>query len=148
MKWDSSRIQHCRFASVSLALTEAADVLDVRWDQKWEWFHGSLTANWSFGLQTADVSLCCASLFKLASPQPLWHHKKSQQRHVLKQILPVWVLLHETPLGTSSSGPTKLTFKNVLPSMVVCVSKKPTHWSAFFLLLHTGFLTCYNASSK
>ncbi|XP_016121139.1 inositol 1,4,5-trisphosphate receptor type 2-like, partial [Sinocyclocheilus grahami] len=55
-------------------------------------------------LTLPSVVSVCLRLLKLASPQPLWHHMKNQQRHVLKQILGVWDLLYYTPLATSSSG--------------------------------------------
>lgn len=59
-------------------------------------------------LTRPSVVSVCLRLLKLASPQPLWHHMKNQQRHVLKQILGVWDLLYYTPLATSSSGRHKL----------------------------------------
>lgn len=59
-------------------------------------------------LTRPSVVSVCLRLLKLASPQPLWHHMKNQQRHVLKQILGVWDLLYDTPLATSSSGHHKL----------------------------------------
>ncbi len=92
-------------------MTEAADVLDVRSDKKWERFHASLPANWSFSLQTADTSLCCVSLFASAQAgvsSAIMAPHENQHRHVLKQILRVWDLLYYTPLATSSSGHHKL----------------------------------------
>lgn len=59
-------------------------------------------------LTRPSVVSVCLRLLKLPSPQPLWHHMKNQQRHVLKQILGVWDLLYYTPLATSSSGHHKL----------------------------------------
>lgn len=59
-------------------------------------------------LTRPSVVSVCLRLLKLPSPQPLWHHMKNQQRHVLKQILGVWDLLYYTPLATSSSGRHKL----------------------------------------
>lgn len=57
-------------------------------------------------LTRPSVVSVCLRLFKLASPQPLWHHMKDQQRHVLKQILEVWdTRCHSPHLPSSRHKP-------------------------------------------